>query len=348
MSGRKSTLYNALLFALSVIVSMVVFEFVARKWLHLGNDYPNSSVWYTEKWLENHENPDPTLTGYCIDRYDSLLGWTLKENLRNAEVYGWKVSSNSKGCRGIEEHTYAKGKQLRILAIGDSFTFGECVNDSETFPHYLSIAMDSAEVINLAVHGYGQDQILLRLESEGVKYHPDIVVMGFLNDDMNRNRMSFKDYAKPYFVLEEDSMILQGVPVPAPQSYLEKPRMKSLSMVSALISGYLTKDFDDYTNNLSSRILDRIVKACDSINAPLVLVYLPWKDECFANRPWHSALDSFAISHNVTVIDPTAAMHEFLKTQKSPESHFDCHYSPALNQVLGEKIGEELKMRGGM
>ncbi|MFN8287475.1 MAG: SGNH/GDSL hydrolase family protein [Chitinophagales bacterium] len=348
MSRSKAVYKNILVFLFALIFSLSVFEFVSRKWLHLGNDYPNSSLWYKEKWLENHETPQVTLTGYGIDKYDPLLGWTLKENLRNVDAGGWKVSSNSKGVRGVEEHSIIKSKKLRILAIGDSFTFGECVNDTETFPYYLGLALDSAEVINLAVHGYGQDQALLRLENEGLKYKPDVVVMGFLNDDMNRNRMWFKDYAKPYFEAANGPLTLKGTPVIKPEKLLNIPRIKSISLLAALISVKTTQDFDDYTNQLCFKIVERISYLCDSINAPLVLVYMPWKEECIDNRSWHPLLDSISLKKQALVLDPTAAMHTFLMKEKVPEEHFNCHYSPQLNNIIGKEIETFLRTTNRM
>lgn len=48
-----------------------------------------------------------------------------------------RVSTNSRGIRGRVEHDYEKspGKK-RVLVLGDSFTFGEEVNDTETYVYY--------------------------------------------------------------------------------------------------------------------------------------------------------------------------------------------------------------------
>jgi hypothetical protein len=55
------------------------------------------------------------------------------------------------------------------------------------------------EVLNLGVHGYGHDQMLLYLREEGLRYRPDVVLLGFVQIDMPRNQLSFRDYAKPRF-----------------------------------------------------------------------------------------------------------------------------------------------------
>ena len=61
--------------------------------------------------------------------------------------------------------------------LGDSITFGTRVRDFETFSYLLEHRSARYEVVNLAVEGYGTDQELLLLEDEGLRYHPDVVVL---------------------------------------------------------------------------------------------------------------------------------------------------------------------------
>lgn len=334
---------NILVLLVSAVISLLLLEWVARRFLHLGNTYPNSSVWYKEKWLEDHEHNNDSLSGYAIDRYDSVLGWTLKENLDNCDVFGWHVSSNSLGCRGRQEFTYSRNNKLRILTIGDSFMFGECNEDTQTIPYYIGLNFDSVEVINMAVHGYGHDQILLRFQQQGIRFQPDIVLLGFLNDDINRNRLSFRDYAKPYFTVQNDELLLHGVPVPQPHALLQQKRIKSWALVNAYLDGSRVEDYDAATDSLTLKIFDRLSFLCDSIHSKLVIAYFPWTDECSANKPWHPLLDTIALRHNIPVLDPTQNMYSFLQTQDSTVSHFQCHYSPALSKVIASYFSAELK-----
>src|SRR5262245_47270071 len=104
----------------------------------------------------------------------------------------------------------------RIVVLGDSFTFGEEVSDTETYPHLLQELLPTVEVINLGVHGYGHDQMLVLFREEGSKYEPSLVVLGFVASDMERNLMGFRDYAKPRFVVTGGELRLVGTPVPHP------------------------------------------------------------------------------------------------------------------------------------
>ena len=55
--------------------------------------------------------------------------------------------------------------------------------------------LPQAEIINMGVHGYGHDQMLIFLKEEGIKYKPDIVLLGFLHMDMFRNMLDFRDFS---------------------------------------------------------------------------------------------------------------------------------------------------------
>lgn len=102
------------------------------------------------------------------------MGWSTRPNLSDMSCFNKKIlNSNSKGIRGKTEYSYAKnGDGPRILISGDFFTFGDEASDDETYPYYLQQMLLGAEVINMGVHGYGHDQMLIYLKEEGMKYRP--------------------------------------------------------------------------------------------------------------------------------------------------------------------------------
>ena len=55
-----------------------------------------------------------------------------------------------------------------ILAVGDSFTYGDEVNDGQTWPAQLQL-LTGRRVLNAGVSGYGFDQIVLRAEQLAAK-----------------------------------------------------------------------------------------------------------------------------------------------------------------------------------
>jgi hypothetical protein len=89
--------------------------------------------------------------------------------------------------------------------LGDSITFGTGVGDQETFSHLLD-ASPGLEVLNLGVDGYGTDQELIRLEREGLAWHPHVVILNFcVRNDYLDNALAVALYdgrsPKPYFTL---------------------------------------------------------------------------------------------------------------------------------------------------
>lgn len=80
--------------------------------------------------------------------------------------------------RGLRDREYAAEKppgKTRILALGDSFTFGHGIPYGERFTDLLESAFDDVEVITMAVPGSGHDQQLLQFVTEGLAYQPDHV-----------------------------------------------------------------------------------------------------------------------------------------------------------------------------
>jgi len=220
-----------------------------------------------------------------IDVYDPARGWALKPGLRDLAVFeGKRLSSNSRGLRGREEHGYDKtpGK-TRIAFLGDSFIFGEEVDDGETIPAQLQALLPGAEVLNLGVHGYGHDQMLIYLREEGVRYRPDICLVGFIYVDMFRNLLSFKDYAKPRFALKSGRLVLKNSPVPAAAALLaaEWRRSKFLDLLTILEAKIEFAAGIQFSRmkRITTALLDEIAAEARRAGATPVFVYLPGGDE---------------------------------------------------------------------
>jgi SGNH hydrolase-like domain, acetyltransferase AlgX len=90
------------------------------------------------------------------------------------------VRINSRGYRGREYPWDAAGS-FRILALGDSFTFGFGVEEDDAWPARLerSLARLHAEVINAALAGMGPDNEGRLLAADGPGLRPDLVLVGF-------------------------------------------------------------------------------------------------------------------------------------------------------------------------
>lgn len=104
----------------------------------------------------------------------------------------WEFRTNSRGFRNTEEFSYEKPDSiLRVLCIGDSQTQGyECRQDytfSAVLERYLTSRGRRAQVINAGLSGWSTEEELVFLQEEGVRYHPDFVVLGFYANDLADN-----------------------------------------------------------------------------------------------------------------------------------------------------------------
>jgi hypothetical protein len=116
------------------------------------------------------------------------------------------------GLRGNGNGPPAAGPSL--LAVGDSFTYGEEVADGETWPAALQ-RLTGRPVLNGGVSGYGFDQTVLRAEALARSEAPATIVVSFIADDIRRTEMRrIWGADKPYFEIKGGALVLANVPVP--------------------------------------------------------------------------------------------------------------------------------------
>jgi hypothetical protein len=253
------------------------------------------------RWARRHAKQGALY--YSFDAWSPTRGWALRPGLRDVPAFGGKrLNSNSKGIRGRREYAYAKPPGVvRVLVLGDSFTFGEDVGDDETYSHYLERSLPGVEVLNMGVHGYGHDQMLLYFQEEGVRYRPDAVVLGFLPDDMERNLLSFRDYAKPRFVLEGGALRLTGSPVPAPDAMLraEPWRSRLFDVLTMLRERHRARSGAkrEEMRRLTLAILDELRRAIEAAGARPAYAYLPAYGEITRMDPGMTERERFFFSY---------------------------------------------------
>jgi hypothetical protein len=127
-----------------------------------------------------------------------------------AHLHGVPTTVNARGYRGaLHPHERTPGK-TRLLMLGDSIAFGSRVRDFETFSSLVERPLARYEVVNVAVEGYGTDQELLLLEEEGLRYHPDLVVLNVCvaNDPRENFLPGRLPWPKPYFTWNGRRLVL--------------------------------------------------------------------------------------------------------------------------------------------
>ncbi|NQU57267.1 MAG: hypothetical protein HQ513_08525 [Rhodospirillales bacterium] len=105
-----------------------------------------------------------------------------------------KVSSdrvNNKGWRDRDRTYENPNNAFRVVILGDSQTFGFIVPKEKTYTWVLEDRLRAegmnVEIINISYSGWSTSQQLEALEQEGMKYHPDLVIVNFVDNDIDEN-----------------------------------------------------------------------------------------------------------------------------------------------------------------
>jgi lysophospholipase L1-like esterase len=156
--------------------------------------------------------------------YDPQRGWHNRPNAKglfSTDEYQVSLEYNSRGIRGPERPFEKPPGTYRIVMLGDSYIEGYSVPREQRVAEVLEEILSARdpsrryEVIALGTAGYSTDQELLWLESEGLRYQPDMVVVMFYMNDVYFNGLSaYWRGEKPVFVLSNGELTLTNVPVP--------------------------------------------------------------------------------------------------------------------------------------
>lgn len=341
--------------ALLALVSFGLALEAGSRWLfasearlyRVGSPYDEPS--WRLRWLHRHGAGEPFR--YLFDVPHPTRGWSLRPGLTDAPAFsGKRVSSTSRGARGRREHRVPKPTGVaRLLLLGDSFTFGEDVSDDETFAHHLQGLLPGVETVNLGVHGYAHDQMLITLREEGPVFRPDLVLLGFVADDAPRNLVGFRDYAKPRFVLDGDQLVLVSSPVPSPEALLSSLRLRPraldlLTMLHQQLAWRLGPRRREM-ERLTLALLGEIVATARGLGARVAVADLPtWKDLDLPTprpTPTEETLAAFCQGKNVPLVRLRPAFLAARRAGMAVDS--SRHWGPAEHRLAAEGIAAFLR-----
>jgi len=156
------------------------------------------------------------------------LGWTGKPGSR-----GRWGSVNALGARGPRQSSAVPPPGVtRIAAFGDSYTLGQEVRDTEVWTESAWRGNPAVEVLNFGVAGYGLDQAYLRYLEEGRALRAEIVLIGFMSENIARHVNVFRPFylrpslpaSKPRFALVDAGLELVENPLRGAADYRELVR----------------------------------------------------------------------------------------------------------------------------
>jgi lysophospholipase L1-like esterase len=161
-----------------------------HRWLLPRDDYREAfeSEGFLGRYYEVYEWDRWRFYRLRPDREVSFLDLFAPREAR--EATRWTVHT---GPQGYRTPAFAPKKApgvRRVVALGDSSTFGWGVEDAEPYPARLQRALSQQsdgkqrwEVLNLGVPGYSTFQGRVMLEREALPLAPDLITFSFLSND---------------------------------------------------------------------------------------------------------------------------------------------------------------------
>lgn len=310
--------------------------------------------------------------------YDADLGWTNQKNFTSEDS---SIIINSQGLRSTQTYSEnPPSNTLRVALFGDSFTFGGEVANTETWGHYLEETLLAKgwniEILNFGISGYGMDQAYIRWQLEGKQFQPDIVFFAYVPNDIDRNTSIFRvilqpltsiPFSKPRFIVDDGKLISINQPtipiediVSSLQHFDTNPlrpyesaydsrydiywwsNSKLLSVLAYKLFPPTSSSLDTYSDDELS-VTQAIVEAFgDSVTesgSKFIVLHMPSNFFLASTEDqsrYYEVLDNLARQY------PLWYMDEVVDPQDTESWMPGFHYSPKLNQIIGNLIAENL------
>lgn len=301
---------------------------------------------------------------------DDTLGWRVRPDA--TQMWGdVVVSTNEHGQRGpLIPFEKALGLQ-RILWLGDSVTFGYAVeNYEDVFPWIVEQRLEAnghrIETINGAVGGYSPWQEAIWLERDGWNYQPDLVVVGFVLNDVTEkfslvrfggrgvSRQLRDSYSSLLDKLFAHSALVSGIQrlmreLKARRRLGENPQLGAIQQ-EILDVGTLLRQ-PEQQNVLAAwaitlENLDHIVEICGQRNVELLVVVFPFAvqlEDAQMLRAPQDVVVAWATERRVDVIDLLPTLGSAAVTENLFLDHD--HLSVAGHRVVADTLSRFIERK---
>lgn len=289
-----------------------------------------------------------------------VLGWALLPNITNFEIrqhmvadapvafpVPFRVSTDARGMRVVPGAPETPAG--RILAAGDSTTFGLGVCDADSWPGILQARLNAEgeggiAVFNAGVTGYSLYQVEQKVRKLIPEIQPSTLIVTAGNNDPEQ-WIGGSD-ARRFRPAGFSALASPG----ARQSLLWLLAREAVSMARARGGSPERVPLDEFNRRLAS-----IHAFCREHGVELVLVRWPWAMQIEAYRlgedqpdhmpqlAYQEALSAYAEAHGLRCVDPLPAL------AASPAEHYldGVHLDAAGNRIAAEALFEALTPREG-
>ena len=303
--------------------------------------------------------PPPARFIYPQEAYDfdPELGHALRRG-QTAFTHDRLVRINALGVRGAEVTPRPAPGTVRVLALGDSQTFGNGLDLAQTWPKQLEQRLHAApgsrwEVVNAGVPGTDtwQHEILLRRLVAAV--HPHAVVLALYVNDVvpnhdprNAGGTTLTNTSGKYLVylLKRSAVVTWTYHMLVP--WYARQVARGNSVEEAVLSGE-----DDTRAERGWRQVEtslaQMKELCDSLGVEFLVAILPRRDQVSGQHPgraYNQRARRITEAHRIEALDLLPSLSaEYGAHRDKLFIPWDGHNAAAANQVIAARIAEKLE-----
>lgn len=306
-----------------------------------------------------------------IPRYVETSPYGIRKNIGNVSgemitsEYKHEFRTNSQGFRGNREYSLKKPSNIfRIIVLGDSVVLGHGVADDKTFSAVLEKKLSQerrTEVINMGVSGFGTAEELIQFRNTGLKYDPDLVIIGYFPNDPYNIQVS------KLFKIENGSLVQDQksfVPATFIRDQLYKiPGYSFLSQHSHLLN-FIRSQFSSYYTKklgrenkiksttprvlskkqmeLTAALINEFISELNNNKLPLIILNIPLisQGRTFTNLP-KELIKSDKFTYLIDVKEEIYSGHSLEKISYKK----DRHPKPFGHQLIAEWLESFVKKK---
>jgi len=247
---------------------------------------------------------------------------------------------NSEGFKDFEHTIIKPSNTYRIIALGDSMTFGAAVKINDTWPKQLERKLNSLnfslrfEVFNFGIPGAGTLEEVQVFKEKGLKYNPDMVILQFYENDFED---SLEIKAKTFELWEKYKNGTYKLP-PEIEEEVKKVGRKERA-ISGVIRFIVTLEYDKkaaenfseiWKKNVEKPLLE-LIELCREKKIKLLVI--AWD----LDKEEKELLSSFLEKNNIPFIDLTPKLLHNSKIRLP-----DDHLSKYGYEIIAEEISKPI------
>jgi hypothetical protein len=270
---------------------------------------------------------------------DEVTGWRMRPEhvFEHVNPAGERIVYRSDALGFRRGRAAEAGDSAPLLAVaGDSFAWGFDVQHEQAFGTLFAHELGAWRLANVAMPGFGLDQIWLSVREQALPLRPNLLVVAIFRGDFERSLTAFREmegFAKPLFALHDGELVRQ-TPDDAPgrlSHWLASLRISQFATAASRSVGRWMRVGGWW--NLNAAILDHIQRDCAAAEVPVVFVFIP--DDHWT--PFPSLRDRMReLSANFidpTEIEPTQPAALYFENTGNPE-HLDADGHAFISALL--------------